>query len=253
VDVHHPLIARLRDARASGRLIGALDDAERPGDLAQAYAIAQAVQAGLSSSVGVKIGATSARGQQMLGIAEPFWGAIPQAGVQHAPGRWPSGFASLTVDAELVLQLGTIDPAADPATWVRAVHLGLELNAPRYANPFALGGLAIIADGGAHSGLVIGPAIAVPPEDWPAISVQLLVGGAVAAEGTGAAVLGHPLEALRWLVGAAPQWGLALRPGDWVASGNLCFAVASAGQSVVADFGALGQVTLAASGEPGGG
>ena len=133
---------------------------------------------------------------------------------------------------------------------VAALHLGVEMNQPAWADPFALGGPAIIADNGANAGLVLGPALP-PGTDLTGIAARLLVGGEERMAGTGALVLGDPWNALAWLVGALERQGLALRPGDLVASGNIAFAQGEPGQEVVADFGPAGRIVLHVGGAAG--
>ncbi len=242
------LADRLLAVRRGGAApLGPLAPGEKPGDLAAAYAVAANLAESLGPVAGWKIGATSERGQRMLGIPEPFFGRVLAGTVRQAPATWTTGGRPITLDAEILFEMAeTPPPGATPDTLracVRAVRLGVEVNQPSYADPFAEGGFAIVADNGANAGLVVGPAI--PPDtDLPSVTAAIQLDGVTAMEGTGAAVLGDPWTALAWLAGALPRHGLALKPGDLVASGNLCFANARAGQRVDALFGALGGVTL---------
>ena len=247
-----PLADRLLAVRRDGAApLGPLEPGEKPGDLAAAYAVADTLADRLAESLapvaGWKIGATSERGQRMLGIPEPFFGRVFRDTIRPAPATWATGGRPVTLDAEILFEMAaTPPPGASPdmlRACVRAIRLGVEVNQPGYADPFAAGGLAIIADNGANAGLIVGPAI--PQEtDLPSVAATIRVDGVTAMEGTGAAVLGDPWTALAWLADALPRHGLALRPSDFVASGNLCFATGGAGQTVDALFGALGGVTL---------
>lgn len=238
------LLAVRRDGAAP---LGPLEPGEKPGDLAAAYAVAGSLAGSLGPVAGWKIGATSERGQRMLGIPEPFFGRVFGDAIRPAPATWVTGGRPVTLDAEILFEMAaTPPPGATPDTLracVRAIRLGVEVNQPSYADPFAAGGLAIIADSGANAGLIIGPAI--PPDtNLTTVAATIRVDGVTAMEGTGAAVLGDPWTALAWLADSLPHHGLALRPGDLIASGNLCFATAGAGQTVDAVFGALGGVTV---------
>ena len=59
-------------------------------------------------------------------------------------------------------------------------------------------------------------------------------------------VLGHPLDVLVWLANQLPDHGPTLREGDYVTTGLTTDGIydAQAGDTVTADFGELGAVTL---------
>ncbi|MGH9270699.1 MAG: fumarylacetoacetate hydrolase family protein, partial [Ilumatobacteraceae bacterium] len=70
------------------------------------------------------------------------------------------------------------------------------------------------------------------------------VNGAEVSTGTGAACLGHPLQAARWLADISCASGTPLRAGDVLMTGSLGpMKAVAAGDEVVADFGPLGTVT----------
>jgi 2-keto-4-pentenoate hydratase len=67
----------------------------------------------------------------------------------------------------------------------------------------------------------------------------------VVSEGTGAACLGDPLEALLWLARTAQAYGDPLRAGQVVLSGALGpMAPVAAGNAVRAEIGPLGSVSI---------
>jgi len=86
--------------------------------------------------------------------------------------------------------------------------------------------------------------------DWQDLALdeqpmRLLIEGVQKAKGTGAAVLGHPLNALIWFVNQQNKRGLGLRAGEVVTTGTCTGLVpVSAGQTAIADFGALGPVSV---------
>ena len=64
--------------------------------------------------------------------------------------------------------------------------------------------------------------------------------------GSGAAVLGHPLNVMAWLADELPRFGLRLRRGDVVTTGVATDVFeATAGDTCTADFGPFGRVTVA--------
>lgn len=90
------------------------------------------------------------------------------------------------------------------------------------------------------------PTRAGASEEIESIVVRGYADGQLEAEGSSAAVLGHPLNAVAWLANMLLEQGKQLRRGDYVTTGvctQLFFA--EAGQSVSADFGRLGSVSLA--------
>jgi 2-keto-4-pentenoate hydratase len=64
--------------------------------------------------------------------------------------------------------------------------------------------------------------------------------------GSGAAVLGHPLNVMAWLADELPRFGIRLQRGDVVTTGVATDVFeADAGDSCVADFGPFGTVAVA--------
>jgi 2-keto-4-pentenoate hydratase len=227
------LAARLIGVRGGGPLIETVSADDRPRDLAAALAVSMQVADAQGARAGWKIGATAPGAPAALGLAEPLFAPIPKAGLRGAPARWVAGPDGLTLDAEVVFELAaTPADGSHPAlkAAVGSIRLGIEINRPSYVRPFEAGGLAIIADMGAHAGLVQG-AWLDHGADLAALEVTL-GDGANAATGTGAAVLGDPWAALAWLAATLPRFGQALQAGDVVASGALCSIRAGAGAVV---------------------
>jgi 2-keto-4-pentenoate hydratase len=97
----------------------------------------------------------------------------------------------------------------------------LELVGRRVASDVPLNEVSAIADFSLHVAAVRGP----PIPDWDrrdlaARPVRAMLDGATVASGTGAVVLGHPLNALLWLATALGRRGDRLRTGDIVLTGT---------------------------------
>ncbi len=126
------------------------------------------------------------------------------------------------------------------------LHPAIEIINPIWVDFLNIGVAHVIADNSANGGLVLGDAI----EDWRELDlagagVKLSIGGAEVAAGAGADVLGHPLEALAWQANALSAQGLTLAAGQLVSTGTMTMLnIAEPDAPVVADFGALGRVTL---------
>ena len=74
--------------------------------------------------------------------------------------------------------------------------------------------------------------------------MTMTLDGEKVSEGTGAACLGDPLNALAWLAQKCREFGEPLRPGQVVLSGALGPMVpVSPGSSVTAEISGLGSVT----------
>lgn len=228
---------RIAAARRTG---GELPDAPTL-TLEEGYAVQRLVAARLGEAAGWKVGATSAGAQAFLGVGEPIRGRVLGGGLIRSGDAPPiPGDRPAEAEPEILFRLGR-DPEGDPAEAVASVHLGLEINRPSRADALALGAGFIVADNAAHAALVIGPEIPMAALDRPGqVRVRLIRNGETAGEGDAAAVLGHPLEALRWLARATP-----LRAGDWIATGAMARSCPFArGDRVRADFGPLGAVDV---------
>ena len=102
--------------------------------------------------------------------------------------------------------------------------------------------MRIAADNAIHGWWLRGE----PVTDWQghdlaASAVSVTRNGELVTTGSGAAVLGHPLNVMAWLADELPRFGLRLRRGDVVTTGVATDVFeANAGDSCVADFGPFG-------------
>ena len=114
---------------------------------------------------------------------------------------------------------------------------------------WTVGALQVAADNAIHGWWVSGEPLA----DWRGydlaeVPVTVERNGTVATTGSGANVLGHPLNVMAWLADELPEYGLALRAGDLVTTGVTTDVFeADAGDTVVAHFDGLGSVSLSFS------
>ncbi len=80
--------------------------------------------------------------------------------------------------------------------------------------------------------------------DLRTVEMRMDVDGETVSTGNGAACLGHPINAARWLADVMSQRGTPLRAGDVVMTGALGpMQSIGPGSSVICDFGPLGTVT----------
>ena len=244
----------LADARRAGARLAELPGG-LPRDQEEAYAIQAAAAAAYGSDrVGDKVGATSPFAQEMLGIDQPFRAPL------FADSCHGDGFAFdvpasgiVGIEAEFAFRLATDLPARDApyslddvSAAVGAVHPAFEIAGLRLPMSFFADVVVIIADFGVNVGFVHGAGV----EDWAehdlaAVEVFVEVDGDEVARGSGAAVLGNPLNALLWTANDRRVSGDGLAVGDWISTGATCGIIRiDAGQTAVADFGPLGTVTM---------
>jgi 2-keto-4-pentenoate hydratase len=231
-----PAAIALRAARNARRPAGPLapDIAPRTEAEGIAVQVAFAENIGEGLPAGFKIGATTKRMQDYLGLTAPAAAFMPRRGL-HATGvvlQWDA-FQNPGVECEIGVRLG-----ADLAVGTTDIHSAtaavadlfsaIEIVENRYGPPpagdlAAVGTPTLIADQVYHASAVFG----APVPDWPdldleAVHGRIFVDGEMRGEGVGADLLGHPLAALTWLAnsGIALAYG-GLRAGQSVMLGSV--------------------------------
>lgn len=203
---------------------------------------------------GYKIACTNAIAQQYLGTDGPFYGRLFSATVYDSPAVLdPSPFFMRVIEPEFGFTMAAdLPPRATPysrdevSAAVGALVPAIEIVDSRYEDWTKAGVKALIVDNACHGAWVKGRAVS----DWRGIDlatapVRLLLNGAEMASGTGAAVLGHPLNALTWLANRLNEHGRGLRAGDSISTGvctDICFA--QPGDSIVVAYEGLGEVRV---------
>jgi 2-keto-4-pentenoate hydratase len=252
-----PNVAALTAARFDKCGISGLFDP--PNDFATAYAdqigVAQAWLGRLGGSLsGYKVACTNEVAQRLLGVDAPFYGRLFSATIWDSPVVLDaSDFFMRVIEPEFGFQMATdLEPRAAPFTTeevaaaVGALLPVVEIVDSRYEEWTKVGARALIVDNACHGGWVRGR----PNADWQTINlavhpVRFFLNGTEVAFGTGAAVLGHPVNALTWLANMLRENGIGLTANDYVSTGvctDICFA--NAGDHVVVDYGILGVVDL---------
>ena len=203
-------------------------------DLDAAYAVQQGlVQLRLADGarvVGRKIGATSEAVQRQLGVDQPDFGYLLDE--MDVSAHAPISMARLLqprVEAEVAFVLAhDIAPASEEEITLELVRAAVDVALPaleivdsRIAD-WAIGFTDTVADN-ASSGLYVVGGEGRPLDGFEPVDVvmSLSINGEERSSGTGAACLGDPLEALRWLAVQAFRFGDPLRAGHLVLSGAL--------------------------------
>jgi 2-keto-4-pentenoate hydratase len=180
--------------------------------------------------VGRKIGLTSKAIQQQLEVSEPDYGTLWQSSFYPAAnGRVeiPAGdFLQPRIEGEVAFLIGTalrgpnVTPQAVLAA-TAACALGIEIVASRIAD-WRIKLVDTIADNASYGGFTLGPwDKALREADLAALAMTIHHNGALAAEGVGAAALGHPALSTAWLANRLSAFGVSLEPGDIVISGGI--------------------------------
>jgi 2-keto-4-pentenoate hydratase len=252
-------VARLSEARETRVPCAPVRDLIGTDDLAAAYAVQQELvdrrRAGGATVVGRKIGATSQAVQEQLGVDQPDFGyLLDDMDVSEDARTATVSMATLVqprVEAEVAFVLAhDVDLPEDELTLAavrRCVEVALpalEIVDSRIAD-WDIGFTDTVADC-ASSGLYVvgrdGRSLdELEPRD---VAMELTVNGEVRSSGTGAACLGDPLEALRWLAVQARRFGDPLRAGQVVLSGALGpFVPFAPGDEVVAHISGFSPLT----------
>ena len=145
-----------------------------------------------------------------------------------------------------------LPPAAQPmgldeiADALAGVLPGIEIVDSRFHSWTTVGATSLIADNACHGAWVKGALVTNWRHlDLAAQPVELSLNGKVIERGSGAAVLGHPLNALQWLVHRLHQQGIGFQAGDYVTTGvTTDIYDAQPGDHLVADFGPVGAIDL---------
>ncbi|HLI13796.1 MAG TPA: fumarylacetoacetate hydrolase family protein [Alphaproteobacteria bacterium] len=248
----HRSAAILGQARASGRRLTDWPAQSRPQTLEEGYAIQRQLISGSPGRVrGWKLACTSAELQRRYRVTEPYFGPLFETVVFDSSARIGAAeYAPCGVECEFAFELGADITAsrrelsvADVASAVASVRPAIEVVSSRFVNWKELDAPSVIADCASNGALIIGHSspIGLAP-DLATHPVTLTIDGRESAKGTGAAVLGHPLNALRWLINSRSRW-FDLKAGDLITTGSATGLIYTRpGNRVTGEFGTLGHV-----------
>ncbi len=245
----------LQEAWAEGKILADLPSSCAPKNEAEATAIGDAIILNFGHEIGGwKIGATGEGPQKALGLTQPFVGAIRASNVLSSPANFQ--FADLNrpiVESEYAYRLKTDLPIrnegysrSDIEAAIGSIICGIEVPLSRLSADNTLGPLALLADHGGTGYYLIGAEI----ENWRSVDaintdVTLTFDGNEAGRGTGALMMGDPINALVWFVNYMGEKGIGLKAGQFVSTGSCTGVIPAPGPTTaIADFGSEGQVKL---------
>lgn len=247
---HAEVAERLRSAYRGGQ-VPPLRDAFEPADAAGAYAV-QALNTRFWKEqgrrvVGRKVGLTAKAVQAQLGVDQPDFGVLFED-MRIEDGGWLHPDQALQPKAEaevaLVLARDIVGEAIDAAAVAAAVDYAtaaIEIVDSRIRD-WNITFADTVADNGSSAYFVLGQEHKpLQGLDLYTCGMVLEVNGEIASVGSGAACLGHPLEAAAWLARTLAAAGEPLRAGDIVLTGALGPMVPlKSGDKIVARIGGLG-------------
>lgn len=199
---------------------------------------------------GRKIGITSKAVMEQIGVDEPDFGTLFADmeygdGVPIESGRLlqPRAEAEVALVLEHDLDLGE-HSFGDIIRCTAYALPSIEIVDSRIAD-WDIRIVDTVADNASCGVYVIGGRpVPLHDVDLRTIPMRLEIDSETVATGEGAACLGHPLHAARWLADQMSQRGTPLRAGDVVMTGALGpMRPLEPGNTVEADFGPLGTVT----------
>ena len=249
----------LWSAWQQGTVIESLPSELRPLTRAEGYQVQAAIEARSSSSLaGWKVAATSLAGQRHIQVAGPIAGRLLRERMHPSGSRLSLARNRMAVaEPEFAFRMGRdIAPRASAYSRVEVMgatadlHPAIEAPDSRFAEFTSAGEAQIIADNACAHEFVLGDPT---PHDWRVIDLSThRVHGQVsgptrryAREGSGAAVLGNPLDALVWLVNELSSLGITLHRDQVVTTGACIVPLeVQPGDHVLADFGELGAVSV---------
>jgi 2-keto-4-pentenoate hydratase len=180
--------------------------------------------------VGRKIGLTSKAIQTQLGVNEPDYGTLWQSSFYPATNGKvnvpASDFLQPRIEGEVAFLIGKSlrEPNITPEQILAATEacaMGIEVVASRIAD-WRIKLADTIADNASYGGFTLGPWDKQMREaDLGALAMSIHHNGTLAAEGLGAAALGHPAISTAWLANKLLEFGVSLEPGDIVISGGI--------------------------------
>lgn len=231
------LLADLR-LRANGRdrPIDELPRRCRPATLDEAYDVQDALRALLTArgpgpAVGWKIGCTTPVMQRYLAIPHPCAGTLYRATVYDGAARLAAAdFFQLGLECEIAVRLGADLPpragghsAETVAGAVAGAMTSVEIVDHRFVDFTAASTPSLVADDFFSVGCVLGAAR--PLNEVGDLATLrggfAAVGAAARKQGRGAAILGHPLNALVWLADHLAARGGALKAGAVITLGSV--------------------------------
>jgi len=250
---HEQAAQRLIEAEATHVACEPIADLLPNGTVDDGYQVQQRVieltRAG-SRQVGRKIGLTSPAVQRQMGVATPDFGVLfADMACGDSEPVPASRLMQPRVEAEVAFVLGRDLPdrpviASDVLRATDFVIAAIEIVDSRIKD-WRISILDTVADNASSGMFVLGgaPRRLSAIDDLRAAEMTLVSDGTTLSSGTGAACLGHPINAVVWLANAVAERGVPLRAGEVILSGSLGpLVTVERGKTYEASISGLGSV-----------
>jgi 2-keto-4-pentenoate hydratase len=227
----------------------------RPNTRIEGYAVQSHWPALLGKVGGWKIAATSVAGQDHIGVSGPLAGPVFASRVRVGDATVSlTGNRMRVAECEVVFTFGrVVQPRGQ--TWTReevmaqvsAIRPGIEVPDSRFEHFERAGEAQLIADCACCRDMVLGAPVkpGVLLGSLASLRVQARVSDGRILEGVGSAVLGDPVEALRWFVNEMSRAGQRIEAGQFLTTGACVTPIpVQPGLAVQADFGGLGRMRV---------
>jgi 2-keto-4-pentenoate hydratase len=239
----------LSEMRQSHRVVDRLAAGVLPESQEEAYRVQSALVERLGRPIGYKIAATNDTAQKQLKVTAPFCGRLLAHSTHPSGATLPgAAFTHRIIEPEFGFLVGADVPPSDVpytkdtiAPFISAVIPAIEVVDHRFADWTSVGAPSLIADNAIHGAWIEGE----PCADWRSVDLaahatKLVVNGETVRNGSGAAVLGHPLNVVAWLANVRP-----LRAGDKITTGTTTAVYfANPDDRITADFEAFGRAEV---------
>jgi 2-keto-4-pentenoate hydratase len=256
-NAHAQAAARLADAASSGVPCDPIRDLLPDGTVDDGYEVQQRVLAVTRAGqrqVGRKIGLTSPAVQQQMGVDTPDFGVLfAEMAIGDAEPVPATALLQPRIEAEVAFVLGRDLPdrpviASDVLRATDFVVAAIYIVDSRIRD-WAISIVDTVADNASSGMFVLGntPRRLDAIDDLRGSAMTLSSDDTWADEvlssGTGAACLGHPVNAVVWLANAVAAGGVPLRAGEVILSGSLGPLVpVERGTTYIASIEGLGSV-----------
>lgn len=245
----------LAGARRENLVLDGIPEEIRPSNIAEAYAIQDALVEELGWETGGWFCAcTNEVIQDILGLREPYYARLFSQFILESPAQLQSTeFPPIVLECEFGFRLGEDLPSrAEPYTRdeveaaIGSVHPAIEVVAGHLKDWPNQDVWSVIADNGTDGALIVGEGT----QDLRALGlvnmpVALDINGEEKRSGTGANVLGDPLDAFVWLANARSRDGHGLNASDIHNTGTATDIIwIEPGDEALARFEGLGEVSL---------
>lgn len=201
--------------------------------------------------IGPKMGLTSKAKMKQMNVNEPIYGYVfDYMQIENGGKLRMKDQIHPKVEAEIAFVIGEdiIGPGITAEVVLAKTEFvipALEIIDSRYEN-FNFTLPDVIADNASTSRVVFGTSLKKPTQlDLDLVGVTLKINGEIKELGAGAAVLGHPAEAIAMLANMLSRKGEKVRKGDVILSGAITGAVMlGEGNVVTGKFAGLGEVSF---------